>query len=93
MRFLVVLELRPAIGSIYSAGINHGIVHDGLISHPVLDCTEIRTDASYYLCVKREISRSKKETQSLYIPHSDEEAIHVYSDDGPKPFGFIPVDE
>jgi hypothetical protein len=90
MRFLVVLDARSPIGSIYANGSNDGFINDGDLRHPVLDCTEIATDSPYYLVIKRELSSHDKTCQSAHIPHSSIVAIHHYADEGSKPYGFAP---
>jgi len=87
--YLVVLDERSAIGSIYVSGNNDGFVTDGQLQHPVLDCTEISTDSPYYLFAKRDMSKQGKNYQSLHIPHSSVVAIYHYADEGSRPFGFV----
>ena len=89
MRYLVVLDARSTIGSIFAHGHNDGTVSDGDLRHPVLDCIEIATDSPHYLFVKRDLSRHGKDYQSVHIPHSCVVAIHHYADDGSRPFGFV----
>ena len=89
MKYLVVLDARSPIGSVYGSGSNDGFVKDGELRHPVLDCTEIGTDSPYYLYVKRVFSKQPEGYQSLHIPHSSVIAIHHYADAGPKPIGFV----
>lgn len=87
MKYLVVLDVNSEIGAIYSRGSHDGCVSRGEYQHPILDCSEIVTDAPYYLFVRREISKGGG-TQKLHIPHSSVVAIHIYDDNGPRPMGF-----
>ncbi len=89
MRYLVVLDERSAIGSIYAAGNNDGFVTDSELEHPVLDCMEISLVSPYYLFAKRDLSDQGGNFQSLHIPHSSIVAIYQYADEGSRPFGFV----
>ena len=88
MRYSVIIDARSATGSIYASGNNDGFVSDGQLRHPVLDCSEIITDVSYFVFIKRDMSKSGKSHQSLYIPHTSIVHIHCYADEGPQPMGF-----
>ena len=90
MRYLVILDARSATGSIYASGNNDGFVRDGELRHPFLDCSEVVTDAPYYLFAKRDRSRQGQSYQSMYIPHGSIVYIHCYADEEPRPIGFMP---
>ena len=89
MRYLVVLDSRTTIGAHYlPENNNDGMVGDGNLKHPALDCPEIDPSNFHYLIVTREMKRGEG-TQKLYIPHSSVAYIVCYSDEGPKPMGFL----
>jgi hypothetical protein len=88
MRFIVVLDQRHVIGRIHSGGNNEGVVPDGELKHPVLDCLSVSTD-SPYLLVKRDMRKVNREPQTIYIPHAAVIGIYPYGPDDDAPFGFV----
>ena len=89
MRYLLVLDRRSEVGAMYESGSNDGHIRAGDLLHPVLDCTEVITDASHYVFATRDMKKKGKSDQSIYVPHSSVVYIHCYADEGTKPVGFV----
>jgi hypothetical protein len=85
MRYLVVLNGRSELGTIFAA--DAPCYESNGVKHPILECVMVSTDGQHYLYVVRERS-SDAERQTMLIPHHAVLAIHEYEDKPPAPFGF-----
>lgn len=90
MRYLVVLDANSVIGRIYAKGNNDGIVNDGRLDHPVLDCTDLVTDSPYYIFATHSLKKEGGSHQSVFLPHGSVVAIYQYAENDPHPLGFVP---
>jgi hypothetical protein len=90
MRYLVILDQRSPVGRAHSGANNDGVLPDGDLRHPILDCVEVTPDSAYYLFVRRDMTRFARAAQPIHIPHSAIAAIYPYGVDEDPPFGFVP---
>ena len=86
-KYLIILDAKSSIGSMYANGSNDGFASDENIKHPILDCTEINADLPYYLSATRSMSKGKSH-QSLLIPHGSVVMVVSYAEEKPNDVGF-----
>ena len=87
-KYLLILDCRSTIGSIYLNGNNDGTVTDGKLNHPLLDCTEIKMNNPYYIFAIRSLKKEGASHQSVYLPHGSVVAIYQYAEEQGYPPGF-----
>lgn len=91
MRYLVVLDRQSTVGSVYANGTHDGLVNDGGVLHPALDCTEISFEGSF-IQVTRDLTGHRKSHQTLYLPYSAVAFVQRYDESEPLEMmvGFTP---